>query len=87
MTIAEAIKELEGKESNIRFSRLLKICEEFFGKYRTKGSHHIFKMPWSGNPRINLQRDSDKAKIYQVEQVILCLKKLAKDNLEHGVNK
>jgi predicted RNA binding protein YcfA (HicA-like mRNA interferase family) len=87
MSIAEAIKELEGNETNIRFSRLLKICEEFFGKCRTKGSHHIFKMPWAGNPRINLQKDGDKAKIYQVEQVILCLKKWAKENLEHGVKK
>lgn len=87
MSILEAIREFEGNESNIRFARLLKICEEFFGKHRTKGSHHIFKMPWAGNPRINLQKDSDKAKIYQVEQVILCLKKLAKDNLKDGVNK
>jgi hypothetical protein len=81
MTIAEAIRELEENDTNIRFSRLLKICEEFFGKYRTKGSHHIFKMPWAGNPRINLQKDGAKAKIYQVEQVILCLKKLAKEKL------
>jgi hypothetical protein len=81
MTVAEAIQELEGNEANIRFTRLLKICEEFFGKYRTKGSHYIFKMPWAGNPRINLQKDRDKAKVYQVEQVILCLKKLAKEKL------
>jgi hypothetical protein len=78
MTIQEAIKELEGNETNIRFYRLGKICEEFFGKPRIKGSHYIFKMPWSGNPRINLQKDGDKAKVYQVEQVILCLRKLAK---------
>jgi hypothetical protein len=77
MAIQKAIKELEGNETNIRFSRLVKICDEFFGKSRIKGSHYIFKMPWAGNPRINLQKDGDKAKVYQVEQVILCLKKLA----------
>jgi len=40
------------------------------------GSHHIFKMPWSGDPRLNLQPDKGKAKPYQVEQVITALKRL-----------
>lgn len=45
MSIDEALEELEGNELNIRFQRLLTICEEFYGKPRIKGSHHFFKTP------------------------------------------
>jgi hypothetical protein len=63
MNIDEAIAELNNI-TNIRFSRLIKITEEFFGKPRNKGtSHYPFKTPWIGKPRINLQRGkSGKAK-------------------------
>jgi hypothetical protein len=76
MSIDEALEELEGNEGNIRFQRLLTICEEFYGKPRIKGSHHFFKTPWPGDPRINLQEGGGgKAKPYQVRQVIQALKR------------
>lgn len=76
MSIDEAIAELEGNEGNIRFQRLLTICEDFYGKSRIKGSHHIFKTPWPGDPRINLQDSGGgKAKPYQVRQVLQALKR------------
>jgi len=49
---------------------------EVFGVPRVKGSHHIFKMPWKGDPRINIQKDGKMAKIYQVKLVVKALKKL-----------
>lgn len=70
------IEELNEKKQ-ISFSKLLKICEQFFGNYRVSGSHYIFKTPWQGDPRINLQRGKDKnAKPYQVRQVLNALHKL-----------
>ncbi len=77
MDIEEALKELES-ETNVRFARLLKIAEMFFGKPRNRGtSHYPFKMPWQGEPRINLQKGKDgKAKPYQVKQVKVALLKL-----------
>ncbi|MBK9528026.1 MAG: toxin HicA [Acidobacteria bacterium] len=74
--IADTIAELEREKTSTRFSRLIKICAECFGEPRINGSHHIFKMPWQGDPRLNLQSDRGKAKPYQVEQVITALKKL-----------
>lgn len=75
--LTETIAKLNGDRGNVRFSKLLKICEEFFGNYRINGSHHIFKTPWQGNPRINLQKGKDKhAKPYQVNQVLNALRKL-----------
>ncbi|MBI2337353.1 MAG: toxin HicA [Deltaproteobacteria bacterium] len=61
---------------NVKFKDLLNICIRYFGEPRISGSHHIFKMPWFGNPRINLQCDGKMAKPYQVKQVIGAIKKL-----------
>jgi hypothetical protein len=73
----QIIEELVKNENRVRFTKLLKICEDFFGNYRVSGSHHIFKTPWQGDPRINLQKGKDKnAKPYQVRQVIDALRKL-----------
>lgn len=62
---------------SLRFSELLKICESCFGSYRINSSHHIFKTPWQGDPRINLQKGKgNSAKPYQVRQVLNALRKL-----------
>ena len=76
MEMSEAIAKLEREKTSTRFSFLVSVCEEFFGRPRTKGSHHIFKTPWQGDPRLNLQSDKGKAKPYQVEQVISALRRL-----------
>ena len=77
LQIEKLIKELELSEKNVRFSHLLTICENVFGEYRTGGSHHIFKTPWQGDPRINLQKlKGNLAKPYQVRQVLQSLRKL-----------
>ena len=36
----------------------------------------MFKMPWQGDPRINIQDASGKAKPYQVRQVLQAIDKL-----------
>lgn len=72
-----AIQELSKSEKKMRFTYLVANCEKFFGEYRVSGSHHIFKTPWQGDPRINLQKGKDKnAKPYQVRQVLNALRKL-----------
>ncbi len=64
---------------NIHFNDLVKLCTKYFGKPRIKGGHHIFKMPWPGNPRINLQKDSHMAKTYQVQGVKKAIEKLEEE--------
>ena len=79
MKIEDEIEKLEREKSNTRFDYLVRVCQENFGNPRFKGSHHIFKTPWPGDPRINLQQDKKekgKAKPYQVKQVIAALRKL-----------
>lgn len=63
--------------ANVRFSDLRKVCVHFFGEPRQRGtSHAVFKTPWVGDPRINIQADKSKAKAYQVRQVLLAIEKL-----------
>jgi len=70
---------------NVRFVDLCKVCENYFGKPRNRGSSHkIYKTPWQGDPRINIQNNKGKAKAYQVKQVLLALDKL---ELKHGTKK
>jgi hypothetical protein len=80
MTIDDVLEELKNAKS-VKFNELLKICKRFFGNPGIEGSHHIFKIPWHGNPRINIQKDGPDAKKYQVKQVRQALVKL-KEQME-----
>ena len=68
MTALSKILDLMRREpANVRFNDLRKVCEAHFGKPRQTGtSHAIFKTPWTGDPRINIQDQKGKAKAYQV---------------------
>jgi hypothetical protein len=68
---------MQREPRNVRFADLLKVCVEHFGQpRRTGGSHVLFKTPWPGDPRINIQNDRGMAKAYQVRQVLLAIDKL-----------
>ena len=70
---------------DIRFSDLCKVCDHFYGEPRQWGSsHRVYKTPWQGDPRINIQNDKGKAKAYQVKQVLLAIEKL---EVEHAHEK
>jgi len=76
-SIPKLLDHIRREPANVRFSELLKVCENFFGKPRkASGSHVIFKTPWPGDPRVNIQNDKGKAKTYQVRQVLLAIDKL-----------
>ena len=76
-SIDDIVKQLERSPSNVRFDELCKICDYYFGEARQKGtSHRIYKMPWRGDPRVNIQEENGKGKTYQVRQIIKALKRL-----------
>jgi hypothetical protein len=78
--VAEVAKILEIMRRNpkgVRFSDLRKVCDHYFGPPRQAGtSHCIYKTPWPGNPRVNIQNGKGKAKAYQVRQVLLAIELL-----------
>jgi len=61
----------------IRFHDLCRVCDFFFGKARQGGSsHRLYKTPWQGDPRVNIQNDKGMAKPYQVRQVLRAIDRL-----------
>jgi len=74
----ESIVEQMKAGGVVHFGDLFKVCQHYFGKPRNSGSSHfIFKTPWPGDPRINIQNDKGKAKPYQIRQVLAAIEKLA----------
>lgn len=76
-SVQKILKQLREEPTNVRFADLRKVCESFFGQPRQSGtSHLVFKTPWQGDPRINIQDANGKAKPYQVRQVLQAIDKL-----------
>jgi len=73
-------KEILSNPKNVKFDDLLKICVKYFENPGIKGSHHIFKTSWKGDPRINIQKEGKMAKSYQVKLVLKALEKLEVEN-------
>ena len=75
--IEEIITEMRRNPKGIRFLDLCKVCDYYFGEARQKaGSHRIYKTPWQGDPRVNIQDPNGFAKAYQVKQVLKAIERL-----------
>ena len=73
----QLIKEMHTNPKGVRFNDLVKICDSYFGEPRQSGSsHRVYKTPWPGDPRVNIQNDKGNAKAYQVKQVLAAIDKL-----------
>lgn len=76
-SVANLVEQMRSNPKNVDFADLRKVCAHFFGAARQAGtSHAVFKTPWSGDPRVNIQNDHGKAKAYQVQQVLKALDRL-----------
>lgn len=76
-SIAEKLKLFKNNPKDIKFSELCKICGFYSGDARQSGSsHRVYKTPWRGDPRVNIQNSKGKAKAYQVKQVLKTIERL-----------
>ncbi|MCW5206520.1 toxin HicA [Desulfobulbus sp. F5] len=76
------LKQFRNNPKDVKFADLCKVCEHYFGQPRQSGSSHtVYKTPWQGDPRVNIQNDKGKAKAYQVKQVLKAVERL---EVEHG---
>ena len=83
--IDDILLQMKRNPKDVRFTDLSKVCDNFFGESRqSSSSHRIYKTPWQGDPRINIQNYRGKAKAYQVKQVLLALEKL---EVDRGIKK
>ena len=77
MDTAAVLRTLRNNPKGVRFADLARICDRYFGLPRQKGtSHRVYRTPWPGDLRVNIQNDKGKAKPYQVRQVIKAIEKL-----------
>ena len=80
-TVEDIVAEMQGKPKGVRFADLCRVCDQHFGAPRQHGSsHRVYKTPWQGDPRVNIQDDRGKAKAYQVRQVLRAIERWAHEN-------
>ena len=83
--LADILEKMRNNPAGVRFAEGCKICDHYFGQARqASGSHRVYKTPWSGDPRVNIQNSKGYAKAYQVKQIIKAIERL---EAEHGAEK
>lgn len=81
--IKNIFKKMQQSPNNFYFSDLCKICDHYFGDARQTGSsHRIYKTPWKGDPRINIQNNKGKTKAYQIKQVLKAIERLEENHAD-----
>jgi hypothetical protein len=79
------LAQMRRNPQDVRFSDLCQVCDHYFGAPRRGGtSHRVYRTPWPGDPRVNIQNRKGKARAYQVRQV---LKAIARLELENGTER
>jgi hypothetical protein len=78
--IESLVSEMRANPTNVRFADACRVANHFFGPPRRGAtSHQIWRMPWPGDPRVNMQNDRGKAKAYQVRQLLEAVDRLRQD--------
>jgi hypothetical protein len=79
--VKELIVKMRLNPKGVSFQDLCRVCDHYFGEARQKSSsHRIYKTPWQGDPRVNIQNDKGMAKAYQVRQVLKAIEHLEEQN-------
>lgn len=83
--VSDIIVSMRRNPKGISFQDLCKVCDAIFGEARQAGSsHRIYRTPWQGDPRVNIQNDKGMAKAYQVKQVLKAIDRLEEENDAKG---
>jgi len=83
--VEDILARMRLNPQNMRFADVCKVCNHYFGPPRQQGtSHRIYRMPWQGDPRVNIQSDRGRAKGYQVRQVIAAIERLRRERAEEA---
>ena len=75
--IARIVESMRRNPRGVRFADLCAVCDHYFGSARQRGTNHrIYRTPWAGDPRVNIQDSKGKGKAYQVKQVLAAIQRL-----------
>ncbi|TAN02708.1 MAG: toxin HicA [Rhodanobacteraceae bacterium] len=80
--IARLVQRMRDPPRNVGFADLARVCDHCFGRPRQRGtSHRVYRTPWAGDPRVNVQRGAaGMAKAYQVRQVLTAIDRLERES-------
>ncbi len=79
--VEDILMQMQCSPNGIRFADLCRVCDHFFGEARQrKTSHRVYKTPWQGDPRVNIQNENGKAKAYQVKQILKAIERFEHEN-------
>ena len=80
-SVEEILALMKRNPKGVRFNDLCKVCDQYFGEARQKGSSdRVYRTPWQGDPRVNIQNAKGKAKPYQVRRVLQAIERLEVNN-------
>jgi hypothetical protein len=80
-SIDDIVAKMKQYPKGVLFNELSKVRDHYFCKPRSRGtSHRVYRTPWQGDPRVNIQNAKSKAKPYQVRQVFWAIERLEKDD-------
>ena len=75
--VVTLVNTMRRTPQGVRFADLVTVCDAYFGTPRQTGtSHRVYRTPWPGDPRVNIQNAKGMAKAYQVRQVLKAIEKL-----------
>jgi len=75
--VDDIVEQMRRNPKGIRFADACRVCDHYFGEPRQRGSsHRVYKTPWQGDPRVNIQNAKGKAKAYQMKQVLRAIERL-----------
>ena len=75
--LTDILEKMRNNPAGVRFAEVCRICDHYFGQARqASGSHRVYKTPWIGDPRVNIQNYKGYAKAYQVKQIIKAIERL-----------
>ena len=84
-SIEHVLACMKRNPAGVRFKDLCRVCDHYFGAARQVGSsHRVYKTPWQGDPRVNIQSAGRMAKPYQVRQVIRAIDRLIENDGKEG---
>lgn len=81
--IAKRLEQFQRAPASVSFDDLALVCQHFFGDpVGGSGSHRLYRTPWAGDPRVNIQNRNGQAKPYQVRQVLAAIERLEQEKGE-----
>ncbi|WEV66079.1 hypothetical protein [Bifidobacterium sp. ESL0764] len=79
--IGKLVGKMHSSPKGVRYEDLQKVCEAYFGRpCQRSTSHCLYKTPWPGDPRVNIQNEHGKARAYQVRQILKAIDKMVDDH-------